>query len=192
MKQWSLKSVSDSHNYQNVSYSNCHDNFINWVSSNFDKPIDIVDIGGGNGRVLIKLKPHVNNYYSLDLNPENIKIGSIYFSSDKNAHFIEFDIDDQELNIKCDVIYIDSVLTMVDDPFGVLFKCKDNAKYIFINRTIFGDSTFKDKYKWGGMEEKSVLWKFDYSTMNNFCDNNNLQLIILTDNSFLIKRKKNY
>jgi len=189
MKQWSLKSVVNSLNYQDVVYSDCHDNFINWVSSNFDNPIDVVDIGGGNGRVLIKLKPYVNNYYSLDLNPENIKVGNKYFD-DKNAHFIEFDIDNQELNIKCDVIYIDSVLTMVEDPFSVLLKCKDNARYIFINRTLFGDSTQKGKYKWGGMDEESVLWKFDCNTMDSFCNDNNLHLVILSVNSFLIKNKQ--
>lgn len=187
MKQWALKSVVESLKYDNVTYSDCHDNFIKWVESNFKNKIDVVDIGGGNGRVLIKLKPYVNNYYSLDLNSENIKIGKQYFSDFENAHFIEFDIDNDNLDIDCNVVYIDSVLTMIVDPFNALLKFKKVSDYTFVNRTTFGENTIKDKYKWDGMSEASTLWKFDVSTLSNFCSDNNMDIVILSPNSFYIK-----
>jgi len=191
MKQWSLKSVFDTHNYNIIEESKVHVNFSNWLDRNYgDKKIKIVDIGGGNGRVCLNINKNIEEYWCLDLNQENIKVGQNFFKDDKRIKFINFDIDDQELDIECDVVYIDSVLTMLEDPFKVLLKLSKISNLIFINRTIFCKNTIKSDNLWGGMKQPSTLWTFDYQTVLDFCSNNNLELIINDDLSFIIKKIK--
>jgi SAM-dependent methyltransferase len=191
LKQWSLESVHYSHGYQNIEKSDpdVHVNFSNWLDINYgDKKIKIVDIGGGNGRVCLSINKNIEEYYCLDLNQENIRAGQNFFKDDKRIKFINFDIDNQELDIECDVVYIDSVLTMVEEPFKDLLKLSKISNFIFINRTIFYENTIKSGNLWGGMKEPSTLWTFDYQTMLDFCSNNNLELIIISESSFVIKK----
>lgn len=192
IKQWSLESVYYSHGYQNIEKSDVHLNFSNWLNINYgDKKIKILDIGGGNGRVCLSINKNIKEYWCFDLNNENIKVGQNFFKDDKRIKFINLDIDNQELDIECDVVYIDSVLTMIEEPFELLKKLSKLSNYIFINRTIFYENTIKSDNLWGGMKEASTLWIFDYQTMLNFCSNNNLELIINDNLSFIIKKIKN-
>jgi len=173
VKQWSLKAVVDSLKYNNVEYSNHHNVFKDWITGSFNRKIDIIDIGGGNGRVVLNIKEHINKYTCLDLNEYNIKIGNDFFESD-SITFKLFDIDTDELNLKCDVVYIDSVLEMLEDPFKCLIKMVEVSDYIFVNRTVLSDKeTTESQYKWGGMDEPSKLWKFSFKDMENFCLKNN-------------------
>ena len=134
LKQWSLESVHYAHGYQNIEKSDVHNNFTNWLNKNYeDEKIKIVDIGGGNGRVCLNIDKNIGEYYCLDLNQENIRAGQNFFKDDKRIKFLNFDIDNQELDILCDVVYIDSVLTMLEEPFEDLLKLSKISNYIFIN-----------------------------------------------------------
>ena len=191
MKQWSLPSVCFSHSYHSVAYATHHDLFINWIKKNFTKKIKVVDIGGGNARFFLGLKPYVDFYWNLDLNVENITIANKFFLEEKCLKSILFDGDFEEFSIDCDVVYIDSVLTMIEKPFDALLKFKNFCDYIFINRTSLDfTSSQKKNYKWAGMISESILWEFDKTTMLNFCENHNMELNILKNNSFVIKTNK--
>ena len=189
MKPWASKEIHFGLNYNQVIYSSCHDEFINWIRKVFKDKKKVVDLGGGNGRILHKLKPYISEYYSLDLNKDNIEVGRNFFK-DENIHFQIFDIDEDEININTDIVLIDSVLTMINDPFGCLTKCLKVADYIFLNRTPLNNITESKKefYDWGFMKEKSILWKFSFYEINDFCEKNNLNLDIINSSTFIIRK----
>lgn len=191
IKQWSLKSVFESHGYDQISEGNFHDIFARWLKFQFNETkIKIIDIGGGNGRVCLNILPNIDEYLCLDLNYENIKTGSEYFKENKNIKFELLDVDNEQIDYVCDVVYIDSVLTMLEEPFNVLIKLKKSCDFIFINRVEFKNKTEKLKYLWGGMTEESTLWNFDELKFKEFCIENNYELLILTNNSFVLKNNK--
>lgn len=188
-KQWSLKSVHNAHGYQNIEKTDVHNNFDNWIKKIYgEKKIKIVDIGGGNGRVCLSIDKNIDNYWCLDLNSDNIEIGSEFFTNDDRINFLLFDIDEQSLDIECDVVYIDSVLTMIEDPFGALLKFSKVSDYTFVNRTTFTSSTEKRFTKWGGMTSDSTLWTFDFRNMLNFCLENGFTIESF-ENHFIIKNR---
>lgn len=192
MKQWSLSSVFYAHNYNIIEESQVHSNFKNWILKHYDDmKIKVVDIGGGNGRVCLSIDKSVSEYWCLDINDENIKVGKEFFKTDKRINFLKFDIDESELNIQCDVVYIDSVLTMLEEPFEALKKFIKVSDLIFVNRTELKDNTNKTEFKWGGMSTSSTLWSFSYNSILDFCNNNNLELIIIDNYTFVIKNNNN-
>ena len=192
MKQWSLSSVFYAHNYNIIEESQAHSNFKNWILNHYgDMKIKVVDIGGGNGRVCLSIDKSVSEYWCLDINDENIKVGKEFFKTDKRINFLKFDIDESELNIQCDVVYIDSVLTMLEEPFEALKKFIKVSDLIFVNRTELKDNTNKTEFKWGGMSTSSTLWSFSYNSILDFCNNNNLELIIIDNYTFVIKNNNN-
>lgn len=192
MKQWSLSSVFYAHNYNIIEESQVHSNFKNWILNHYDDmKIKVVDIGGGNGRVCLSIDKSVSEYWCLDINDENIKVGKEFFKTDKRINFLKFDIDESELNIQCDVVYIDSVLTMLEEPFEALKKFIKVSDLIFVNRTELKDNTNKTEFKWGGMSTSSTLWSFSYNSILDFCNNNNLELIIIDNYTFVIKNNNN-
>lgn len=188
LKQWSLKSVFDSHNYGVVIKSDVHECFSQWLKKEFGiSKVKIIDIGGGNGRVCLNIEENIKDYLCLDLNPENIKTGIDFFRDKKNIRFELFDTDSTEISQNCDVVYIDSVLTMLENPFLTLRKMKKICKYIFINRVEFKSNLEKSNYKWGGMNEPSIFWSFSRTSFEDFCDENNFELSLINDISFVLK-----
>jgi len=187
MKQWSLKSVFESHNYGQIIHGDFHDIFANWIKETFDSKIKIIDIGGSNGRVCLSINDLFYEYWSFDISEDNIETGKKHFQKDKRINFRLFDIDEEEIDIKCDAIYIDSVLTMIENPFDALIKFKKSSNYTFVNRTPFSEQTLKTDYMWGGMSDVSTLWKFDFDSFNSFCEKNNMKIITLTNSCFVIK-----
>jgi ubiquinone/menaquinone biosynthesis C-methylase UbiE len=203
MKQWSLKSVFDAHNYNLIKENEVHLNFKNWIIDYYgDMKIKVVDIGGGNGRVCLSIDKSINEYWCLDINDDNIKTGKEFFKTDKRINFLNFDIDESELDIECDVVYIDSVLTMIEEPFDALSKFAKFSDFTFVNRTelhkdiwipnhgLIKQNTNKTKNIWGGMSTPSTLWSFSYNSILDFCNNNNLELIIIDNYTFVIKNNK--
>jgi predicted RNA methylase len=153
--------------------------------------IKVVDIGGGNGRVCLSIDKNINEYWCLDINDENIKIGKEFFKTDKRINFLNFDIDKSELDIECNVVYIDSVLTMIEEPFDALSKFAKVSDFTFVNRTELKENTNKSKNIWGGMSFPSTLWSFSYNSILDFCEENNFELFVINKSTFLIKNKKN-
>ena len=193
MKQWSLDSVVYAHNYDSIQYTSPshHDIFINWINSEFNKKIDVIDIGGGNGRIYIPLKPYVNNYTNLDLSPKLVEISNEFFKNDPSFRSVLFDVDVESIPQSCDVIYIDSVLTMLEDPILTLTKLIDSCEFIFINRTDLGfPQTIKTSYQWGGMSDNSPLWQFNIKTIIDFVEKYNSSLKILQKGVFVIQTNK--
>lgn len=203
-KQWSLESVCLSHNYDIITKTDVHNNFAIWLDRIYkDKKIKIVDIGGGNGRVCLNIDKNIQEYWCLDLNSSSLKAGEKFFENDKRLNFLLFDVDTQKLEIECDVIYIDSVLTMLENPLDSIINFSKVSDFIFINRTPFSEPVYsiissefikvkpkKSKFRWGGMIDDSALWTFDYNYMKEFCLINSLELIYLNNSTFVIGKSK--
>ena len=175
MKQWSLENVAIQHGYSDINPAKHHLIFKKWISDNFTDKISLIDIGGGNGRILLDISDNIKEYWCLDINKFCLNVAKNKFKND-NYHFKLFDIDTDPLNIKVDVIYIDSVLSMLENPFNSIKKCLDCSEYLFINRLKFDTETQKNFYKWGGMQKESVNWSFCIDDFKNLSIENNLEL----------------
>lgn len=188
MKQWSLEQVSKEHDYHNVTKCNLHENFAKWISDTFVKQPIVLDVGGGNGRAFLHLEKHVQKYLCIDINEKTINIGKEFFSKNEKVDFHLVDVEDKDAISKffCDVMYFDSTLTMLDDPWTVLLSCKKIAKFVYVSRTSDHPLTKKESYQWGGMSQQSWLWKFSYSDIDNFCEKHQMKFQKIDENSFVI------
>lgn len=190
---WHLYSVAKSHNYlatkdfQDVS---CHLNFDSWIKKTFDHLISVCDIGGGNGRVMILIKDKVSHYTCLDINEYCLEKGKDFFN-DELAEFIYCDLNNKHfsLNDTYDVGYIDSVLTMVENPFELLKTLVKKCDYVFVNRTSLNErKSEKTSHYWSGMPSSATLWKFSKDDLEGFCLENNFEIIKIDNISFIIKK----
>lgn len=188
MKQWTLEQVSKAHDYHNVTKSNIHENFANWISSTFVNQPVVIDVGGGNGRAFLHLEKYVQKYLCIDINKKSINIGKEFFSNNEKVDFQLVDVEDKDAISKffCDVMYFDSTLTMLDDPWAVLLSCKQITKFVYASRTSNQPLTKKELYQWGGMNHQSWLWKFNYSDIDNFCEKHQMKFQKIDENSFVI------
>jgi hypothetical protein len=120
-----------------------------------------------------------------------VEISNQFFKDEKQFKSILFDIDIEEILPICDVIYIDSVLTMLENPLIILDKLMNSCEYIFINRTDLGfTDTIKTSSQWGGMDKNSTFWQFSSKTIIDFVDKNNCSLKELQNGVFVIKSNK--
>lgn len=182
-KLWASKEIFDALGYKNLTNQadkkSHHEKFKFWINKNFDKKIDVIDIGRGNGRVINHIKDEISSYLNLDLNTHNIEVGSEFFKDLKNCKFMLCDIDKDDISSidKVDVFYIDSVLTMLEKPLKVLSKIKDKCDYIFLNRTPLYNETNLEFYNWQiPNQPNSHLWKFSWESLHDFCKENGMEL----------------
>ena len=175
-KEWKKKKVALHHGYLNNKLYNDltraphHKMFGEWLSQKFknysDLPPTIFDVGCGNGHVTSYLLKF-NKYVGIDINESVIDC-----AKKKKIDNTLFFLQDIEENIKkevlqeiksCQICYIDSVFTMLEDPAYVLKEILiPNFDFIFLNRTGFNNQkTEKTKMLWGGMDHPSTVWKFN-------------------------------
>jgi SAM-dependent methyltransferase len=198
IKQWSLKSVAEQHGYLDSKKSadkggTHHVALADWLENNFygKKPM-IVDIGCGNARVLEFLDTDSIGYYTgYDVNEHLISFAKEKYKNIRNADFVVADLDSSYINFinDSDIAYIDSVLTMLENPYNTLKALSNSCKHIFINRTQFFEQEEKTANKWGGMEQESVLWRFSAENMKAFAANNGLEFLPGTNNTFILSRE---
>ena len=192
-KPWSEYSVALEHGYlDDFSYktelSGHHAIFSAWILDYFQTmDITISNIGCGNRRVINFLDmKKIKKYYGYDLNNHCLLKAEKIYKSLNNVEFIHFDIDESNLVNKTDVVYIDSTLTMVENPYEILYKLLNISNCIFLNRTSLYKSEEKMTHRWSGMEEDSTNWKFSKKNMKKFAKKNKLELILVSSNSFAL------
>ena len=162
MKPWSEEEVFFKHKYDVVSFGKHHHSFCKYLT---EKQYScVLDIGCGNGNVLGCVSNGIR-YIGTDINPHCIETAKKKYGSRAEFHLFDVEVDDLEkINLpdKKDLcVYIDSVFTMLDDPNKFIEKLFSISSSIYMNRTFYGGTkTVKTLYKWGGMTEKSPLWKF--------------------------------
>jgi predicted TPR repeat methyltransferase len=165
MKEWSRDSVAVSHNYHQSDHhkENVHHVvFSKWLQEqNVTK--SVFDLGCCSGIVLEEIENHVSSYFGIDLSHLNIEVAQSKYQSESlkfKVHDVEEDISILR-DTNCKICYVDSVLTMLEDPELVLNEMVKNFDYVFLNRTNFDfESTQKSSHTWNGMQNPSTLWTF--------------------------------
>ena len=169
MKQWSKPEVADALKYTAFYDTNCkhHQIFSDWVSQEYkNKKVTIFDIGCGNCNVVNYFSENYK-YIGIDINNAAIDFAEKH-KKDNVTVFMQ-DIEEEitqeveEAMDSCQVCYIDSVFTMIEDPKKVLQEILlPKFDFIFLGRTSFSSQeTVKASHKWPGMDKPSTLWKFD-------------------------------
>lgn len=193
MKEWSKDSVVISHNYhQNNRHQEKmhHVVFSKWLQEQ-SVTKSVFDLGCCSGIVLEEIENHVSYYFGIDLSHLNIEVAQSTYQSEK-FNFKVHDVEEDILILRdnnCKICYVDSVLTMLEDPEFVLNEMVKNFDYVFLNRTNFNfENTQKSSHMWSGMENPSTLWTFskdffvNISKKNkakiNFCTSGEIQFVI--------------
>ena len=192
--QWARYTVAREHRYlDDASYtkeSNKHHKvFSKWLNTNFSgENLKIIDIGCGNGRVLeIINNPPTSilnniNYIGYDINTFCLDKAIKRYKNCKNVKFIELDIDYEKIDEKVDIIYIDSILPMLKNPYKTVLELLNICDYIFFNRTTIhlGDmDDIQQTNEWAGMDKEQVSWVMVEKKLNNFLEKNNLKIEVL-------------
>ena len=168
-KEWSRSQVAAAHNYTKHYDLTCehHKIFSKWLEQKFiNKQTSIFDIGSGNSNAMNYIDER-HKYTGVDINQAAIDFAQKHKKN--NCLFLLQDIEEelsqqtvQEIE-NCDVCYIDSVFTMLENPAKVLQEILiPNFDIIFLGRTKFmNENTVKTKHRWAGMEKESTLWVFN-------------------------------
>ena len=193
---WSTYEVAKHHGYlNNISYeseaTNHHKPFSNFISKTFGKQkVSILDFGCGNARVLEVLNSNsITNYFGLDVNKYSLQKATEKYSEIKKYKFIVSDLNNFVATTKVDVVYIDSTLTMLEEPYKILSQTLNISDIIFINRTPLFKKEEKSIYVWGGMQENSTNWKFSKKNIKKFSKVNNLEFNLLGSERFTLIKK---
>lgn len=168
MKNWATEQVAKDHGYLNTLESHPgHQEFARYLEQMEFRPI-VLDIGCGNGRVLLDIEPYVSAYIGIDYNPFVIERAKEFFP---NHTFIC-----SEPTILPDltwdkvIVYFDSTLPMIEDFQTVLANLKTKNPFSFY----FGRTSFTTElnneigyHRWAGMTSDSILWKISKPWMDS-------------------------
>jgi len=198
-KPYAQESATIQHRYDIIEPTQEHFPFYNFIKIVNDfvgyKQISIIDICGGNGRVIIPLLEYIKNvkYESFDFNVTTLNTGINYFKYNSNIKFTLCDIDTEFLKIniknKYNIALLDSSLQMLENPERILKHLCKNVDFVFLNRTPMKDRTFKGQYKWGGCDEPSTMWDFDRQFFDKFCSENGYNFYLYDKKSCYIRTK---
>ena len=178
MNEWSTIEVCESHGYDKIDDTPCehHDDFVKFLEKHNIKSPAILDIGCCNGRVLNSFsEKNLGRYHGVDINEHAIDVAKNHWKDRKNVSFELFDIEEEDLNKlslnEYDVVYIDSVLTMLSGWKKILDNILDaKVPIVYCNRTQWitnlyldcgddelkampADVEFPMSATWGGMKE---------------------------------------
>ena len=176
-KPWAEKSTAETLGYTDHTEAKLtrhphHVSFSDWVYGNFkNEDISIFDVGCGPAWVL-NLLPTLNKYVGIDINEACLESAANYCSR-AGVSFYPQDIE-EDLDLKvvqeiknCNICYIDSVFTMLEDPQKVLVDILlPNFNFIYLNRTCSPNQdpvTEKKSFSWPGMSSSSAHWAFSKS-----------------------------
>ena len=182
VNQWTTSGYTEQTDYLNPNKWSSplihHREFTRWVTESGCKKI--VEIGCGNGRVLNALNlKNIKQYVGYDINNHFVKKAKEVWGKHDNVKFICANIEDVTDIEETDVVYIDSVLQMLENPYVTLRKLLNITNCIMISRTRLTPGTYenKGKFKWSGMTEKATNWEFSEENMKEFALNNNAEII---------------
>ncbi len=196
-KPWSTKEVALAHKYDIVEETTHLNKFISYcndlpLSTLSDFPgIKILDLGCGNGRVVISLNKYYSGpfyngkyfYLGTDINEEALIAGRENLTPNEGCYvkFINFDVDKTPWDadiildkgsalIKYDVCLIDSTLHMFYKPLDVLNEVSKYCDRIYItrNKLELSSGIEVSTFKWGGMTTDSPYWKFSKEFFDNW------------------------
>jgi len=176
-KPWAEKLTAETlgytdHTAAKLTKHSHHVRFSDWVYGNFKKEdISIFDIGCGPAWVL-NLLPTFNKYVGIDINEACLE-SAINYCSREGVSFYPQDIE-EDLDLKviqeiknCNICYVDSVFTMLEDPQKVLVDILlPNFNFIYLDRTCsphHDPITEKKSFSWPGMSSHSAHWAFSKS-----------------------------
>tara|TARA_B110000858_G_scaffold102057_1_gene117155 strand:- start:1662 stop:2378 length:717 start_codon:yes stop_codon:yes gene_type:complete len=122
--------------YENLIFSSTNKNLqyihsiIEYINSNGNDHINILDIGCGDGSLLKALRQQcpVFNYVGVDISSQNIKIAKQKWA-DKNTKFILSNYLDTTFNNKFDLIISYSTLNLIEKPNIVVDKIYNQLQH---------------------------------------------------------------
>ena len=88
-------------------------------------------------------------------NPVESDISVKFFKQDIER---EFSKDFDKALKDCNLVFMDSTITMLEDPLSFVLKMSKKVDWIYLRRTPLFQNTKKSKFEWGGMSEPSVVW----------------------------------
>lgn len=171
--EWETEKVFKSHGYDSIKPMNdkAIDHLINYLNFlNLDK-YNIVDMGCGNGRIILNLEKSLKksfNYVGFDCNKYVIDTAKKHFNNNNYTFFYKNidELTDEELApYKNWVFLFESTLCMIDNPKKILNNIKNMTKNIILSRTLYNPlnpniEILNKTNKWGGMENESSNWIF--------------------------------
>lgn len=116
---------------------------INLLSQN--KPINIIDFGGGTGLIYFIIYPYLLNpenvtYHVVDRSSELIEIGRKHAMSMKNGKIVFHTEIPQKCNMRLDILYLNTTLQYIYDYPSVLdMLLQYKPTYVILTRLIAGD-----------------------------------------------------
>lgn len=139
---------------------------------NIDKPVDILDVGGGYGFLgmeLLPLLPKGSSYTSIDLDKEEIRRGKEFFEDTAyEVNFIHCDFYDYEPEKQYDIVISLYLMIYLPEPRVILEKMKKSLKkggqLICIDPTLeveqagYYSGLEEQKYR-AGRPDFSPVWK---------------------------------
>jgi len=165
-KQWSLDSVATALGYHRGD-GRVHIEFIHFMQSNFgpNNKQGIFEIGCGPGVIAQSMKEYYHKYVGVDINDtclsfcQNFSNDSVKFYKQDVEHEWSYEIKQEIKN--CNICYIDSVLTMLENPEDIILKSIDHFEWTYLDRTPYTrEKTKKVSYTWPGMQNPSTHWRF--------------------------------
>lgn len=171
VKPWSEDTVAKWHKYSSSGdpVEKHHELFSKWLTSTLSEGnIFIFDIGCGPAWILNSLS-YYDKYVGIDINRkclQNIRKLKDHKTSFHLADIEEILAPEVVADIEyCNICYMDSTLTLLEDPKKVLKEILlPNFDIIYLSRTpSLQGKTGKGSYWWGGMSKPSSHWSFSKS-----------------------------
>ena len=142
----------------------------------------IIDLGCGNGRIIIDFKDKLNKpflYIGIDCCKELIEIAKKN-NEEENVYFINMDIDKIDeyfLNKYKNYIFLfESSLCMVKYPSRILKLISQISNNILLSRIWLSKNNkiYNKPHKWPGFKDFSYNWRLTYDYLNK---NTNMTII---------------
>ena len=183
VNQWSLAEVAQQHNYRGIKLGGyeCKDLSVHLVYSHlFANTINgILDIGHG-----VRPLPYASdiygvgfpiglrNYVGAEVNEQVLNICKAtqkdFSKRDKSMNLsVKFFKQDVEKRFSknfskavegCNLVFMDSTLTLMEDPKAFIKKISKRVDWIYLKRTPVVRKTERHEYKWTGMQDASPNW----------------------------------
>ena len=183
VKQWSLPEVASEHRYTHIATNyNCRDLYVHLVYSHiFENKIEgILDIGHGarplpyaSDTYAIGMSLGLSNYVGAEINQSIVDLCQEHQETFKerdeamnlSVKFFNQDVEKRfskgfsEAIKKCNLVYMDSTLTLLENPKSFIKKIAKRVDWIYLKRTPVFPKSEKTHYKWDGMKEPSPNWR---------------------------------
>lgn len=177
MKFWKRSDIAAKLGYLNIVETNHLNNFIHFCNMKSCKKI--LDIGCGNGRVLLSINKEIPDfdYTGVDINKECIDVASQIKVSNGKYKFVLADMDSLNITENYDICLIDSTLSMIDEPKRCLDISVQFCKYVMITRAhIVKEETYKNNIYYQNFDQDGICWFFNKSFFDYSVCSTNISL----------------